>query len=206
MTSRLAKNIRHSLSRSTSPNFRQNPLLTRYYHLMTHTDPRALFKQLYDAPVVTSAQIRPLNDEKSYLAYLTQVQTHNERKTKIKTLRTLILNDTEEEAIHSTVAELVDVADQALDIQGTHQASLRAIDDKNGKKTLYVDIYNIRNGHRVYSLNVTGFHGAFCADPTFGRLRWSPCGGGLLYTADRRKQSDDEGASLFDKHRYVPSW
>ena len=177
---------------------------------MTHTqhrDPRTLFKQLYDAPVVTSAQIRPQNTQISggYLAYLTQVQNHIERKTKIKTLRTLFVTGSSESAVYSSVAELVDVADSAVDIQGAKQAILRSIDDKKGGKTLYVDIYNLRNGHRQNSINVTKHHGAFCSDPTFGRLRWSDCGQGLLYTADRRKQIDEE-ASLFDKYRYVPSW
>ncbi|TIA70541.1 hypothetical protein E3P91_03042 [Wallemia ichthyophaga] len=181
---------------------------------MAHTHTRKLFNELYDSPAVTSAQLRPLGDSSSanhaYVAHLTQTQPHTQRQTKVKTQRTLLLNDSDE-SIHSTAAELVDVTDQAVDKHGNRQAILRTLNGSSGsdgKKTLYVDIYNLQSGHRTHSINVTTSHGLFCADPTFGRVRWSPCGRALVYTADRRKQSDgdDDAVSLFEKRRYVPSW
>lgn len=190
-------------------------VLRRYHHhLMAHTHTRKLFNELYDSPAVTSAQLRPLGDSSSanhaYVAHLTQTQPHTQRQTKVKTQRTLLLNDSDE-SMHSTAAELVDVTDQAVDKHGNRQAILRTLNGSSGsdgKKTLYVDIYNLQSGHRTHSINVTTSHGLFCADPTFGRVRWSPCGRALVYTADRRKQSDgdDDAVSLFEKRRYVPSW
>ncbi|TIC26465.1 alpha/beta-hydrolase [Wallemia mellicola] len=170
-------------------------------------DAREVFRELYNTTSVISAQIRPSKQSSVYLAYLTLLQPHIERKAKVKTQRTLVLDDNSPEPISSTITELVDVVDQAVNVQGTHQAIQRAIEDKGkGTKTFYIDIYDLRDGQRTHSINVTGKHGAFCADPTFGRLRWSPTGKTLAYTADRRKQVDDDDISVFDKHRYVPTW
>lgn len=206
MIGRLFSLSKHTFSNTYNPIISTSRSLIRHNHIMSK-DAREVFRELYNTTSVISAQIRPSQRSSVYLAYLTLLQPHVERKAKIKTQRTLVLDDNSPEPISSTITELVDVVDQAVNVQGTHQAIQRAIEDKaKGTKTFYIDIYDLRDGQRTHSINVTGKHGAFCADPTFGRLRWSPTGNTLAYTADKRKQVDDDDISFFDKHRYVPTW
>ena len=164
---------------------------------------RDIFKKLQSIPSITSAQV--IRSDKGIM-HLLQNQTHQERKLRSKLFRTLYFD---EGGVYSSIAsELTDVVDQVVSSDGRYQVIQRSIDDKsNGSKILYLDIMDLEQGSRVHSINVSGAHGSFCSDSTFGRLRWSPDAKAVVYVADRKPlKNGKEDESPFSKYNYVPSW
>ncbi|KAF8837150.1 alpha/beta-hydrolase [Paxillus ammoniavirescens] len=170
--------------------------------VLEYTGPSAFYKELAEVPIPISADFVQV-----IVIRVTYVIGDLERRTSRLVAKTFTLARPEiaeagfEPILTSTAPQdASDIQAFAVSPSRKHQATLREVENTNGKKR-FVEIW--ADLQLVASLDVTQVHGQFYTDDVFKSLAFSPSETALIYTAEANSDTvKDLRDNPYPYHRF----